>query len=103
MPCNSLVITSKHLQPAADMSNPHMKPYLAIFTGRHVGAIGVFERHACWLMAESPDDASLRLYDHYEHIRALTVLDENDGRAFELAQSVESLNARPDFTAAVRP
>jgi hypothetical protein len=64
-----------------------MSAYLAVFTGRHVGAIGAFERHTCWLMAESPEDARTRLYDHYEHVHALIVLNENDGRAFELAQA----------------
>ena len=63
-----------------------MYSYLAVFTGRHVGAIGVFERHTCWLMAASPEDARIRLYDHYDHIHALTVLNEDEGRAFELAR-----------------
>ena len=57
-----------------------MQTYVATFTGRHAGAIGITSPFTVWLTGTSPDDVRARLYEHYEHITNLVVLTEAEAR-----------------------
>ena len=50
-----------------------MKKYQANFTGREVGAIGIFYNISDTVKAENEEDVRLKLYDKYEHISQLTL------------------------------
>lgn len=50
-----------------------MKLYRMTFTGREVGAIGVFTRYSIVVRAESEEAARIELYQTHEHIRGLHV------------------------------
>lgn len=45
--------------------------YQATFTGRTVGAIGVFYPITTTVDGDNEDDARLRLYDRFDHIMGL--------------------------------
>jgi len=47
--------------------------YQAQFTGRKLGAIGVFYPIATKVEGDTPEAARLALYAHYEHIHGLTL------------------------------
>lgn len=49
------------------------KCYAITFTGRHIGAIGIFEQFHTLRFATSPEDAINQLYENYEHIHQPTV------------------------------
>lgn len=63
--------------------------YTAKFTGRQVGAIGIFHKITAEVEAESPDAATLKLYDQYEHISGLTLTP---------AESMDSIAEQADLT-----
>lgn len=50
-----------------------MKTYKAKFTGRTVGAIGIFYPIETTVKAENEKQAELKLYDEYEHIQHLVL------------------------------
>jgi hypothetical protein len=50
-----------------------MKQYQANFTGREVGAIGIFYDINHVIEANNEEEAKLKLYDYYEHINNLTL------------------------------
>lgn len=45
------------------------KCYAITFTGRRVGAIGIFEQFHALRFGSSPEDAIKQLYDKFEHIQ----------------------------------
>lgn len=55
-----------------------MQLYRATFTGRHVGAIGIFYAISVDVVADSKEHATLRLYDSYEHIHGLNLTLETE-------------------------
>lgn len=54
-----------------------MKNYRALFNGRVRGAIGVFEYFDVMVEAENEEQARLRLYDKYDHIIGLTLVEKS--------------------------
>ena len=52
-----------------------MKTYRALFNGRLVGAIGRTEYFDVTAQGENEDDARIRLYDKYDHILGLTLVE----------------------------
>lgn len=53
-----------------------MKTFEITFTGRRIGAIGIFYVIRATRQAETPEAAILALYDEYEHIQGPRVLEE---------------------------
>ena len=53
-----------------------MKTYTAKFTGRKVGAIGIFYPITTTVQAENEEAARLKLYDKYEHIMGLKLTEK---------------------------
>lgn len=47
--------------------------YRATFTGRKVGAIGVFYSISTEVEGSTPEQARLNLYERFDHIRDLTL------------------------------
>jgi hypothetical protein len=70
--------------------------YVARFTGRMVGAIGITYPISATVEASNPQEASLKLYDRYEHIFGLVLTDEN-GRKFTHAGA--AIGGPSDFVA----
>jgi len=50
-----------------------MKTYRITFTGRKVGAIGIFDKHTETMRGEDQDGAELALYEKFEHIHILRI------------------------------
>jgi translation initiation factor IF-3 len=48
-----------------------VKIYKVKFTGRRIGAIGIFYRFSLKVKAENEEQATLKLYEKYEHIQQL--------------------------------
>lgn len=53
-----------------------MKKYILEFTGRTKGAIGIFYKIQAVVIAENIETATLKLYDHYEHIKFVKEINE---------------------------
>tara|TARA_R110000803_G_scaffold35405_8_gene76600 strand:- start:2799 stop:2966 length:168 start_codon:yes stop_codon:yes gene_type:complete len=54
-----------------------MKTYKVTFTGRKLGAIGIFYKISTTTQAPenaTDDEIGLTLYDHYEHIQELKII-----------------------------
>lgn len=51
--------------------------YKATFTGREVGAIGIFHKIETEVDGENEESARLALYDRFEHITGLTLTPAN--------------------------
>jgi hypothetical protein len=54
-----------------------MKTYQAKFTGREVGAIGIFYKITATVEAENAEAARLKLYEKYEHLMDLTLTEKH--------------------------
>lgn len=52
-----------------------MKQYIARFTGRKVGAIGITSYTVVYVKGKNEVDATLKLYEKYEHIQGLKLSD----------------------------
>lgn len=52
-----------------------MKTYQASFKGRLVGAIGIFEQFRDTVEAFNYEEARIKLYDKYEHITDLKLVE----------------------------
>ena len=52
-----------------------MAVFTLSFMGKSRGAIGVSSHHTASVEADSRDEAELRLYDRFEHIESLRVVD----------------------------
>lgn len=59
-----------------------MIKYRCTFTGRKVGAIGIFYRHTVEVTAHTPEAARLACYETHDHISDLVVTDLSTGKAF---------------------
>jgi hypothetical protein len=64
-----------------------MQLYRATFKGRHAGAIGISHVITTDVVADSPEHATLKLYDSYDHISGLKLTLEADYGDYE--QSAE--------------
>lgn len=86
-----------------------MKTYIATFTGRLRGAIGIFYPCRVAVQGENEEAATLRLYDTHEHLKglklreaadALVLLVQNDRELYDaVRQAVESLKRAVDRAA----
>lgn len=56
---------------SASNTKGHAMTYQAKFTGRTVGAIGIFYPITTTVDGDNEDDARLRLYDRFDHIMGL--------------------------------
>jgi hypothetical protein len=52
-----------------------MKQYTARFTGREIGAIGIVYYIVAHVKGKNKEDATLKLYEKYEHIQGLRLHD----------------------------
>lgn len=52
-----------------------MKKYKATFTGREVNAIGIFYKIETITEGNTEDEARLKLYEKYEHIQELKLIE----------------------------
>jgi hypothetical protein len=52
-----------------------MTIYKATFMGRQKGAIGIFYKITDTVEADNREDANLKLYDNYEHISLLQLVE----------------------------
>lgn len=50
-----------------------MKTYKITFTGRLINAIGKTYSHTITVKAESQDEAVLKLYEKFEHIKIINI------------------------------
>lgn len=65
-----------------------MKKYQANFTGREVGAIGIFYDIKHVVEANNQEEAKLKLYDYYEHINNLSL---TELQGYELTAEAKEL------------
>ena len=55
-----------------------MKKYRALFNGRLVGAIGICDYFDVVVEGENEEQARLNLYDKYEHILGLSLVEKSN-------------------------
>ena len=65
-----------------------MKKYQANFTGREVGAIGIFYDIKHVVEANNQEEAKIKLYDYYEHINNLSL---TELQGYELTAEAKEL------------